>query len=60
MRWLRTAPQERFPSNGLGHINIINKNPQAYGREGMEELKLTLWDLNGNMVSYDELKAIFK
>ena len=41
-------------------INIINAHPQEYGREGMEELKLTLWDLKGNMISYDELKAIFK
>ena len=40
-------------------INIINENPEIYGRQGMEELKLTLWDLNGNMVSYDELKEIF-
>ena len=41
-------------------INIINAHPEVYGRQGMEEMKLTLWDLSGNMVSYDELKQIFE
>ena len=40
-------------------VKIINKNPAVYHREGKEELKLTVWDLKGNSVSYEDLKSIF-
>ncbi|MBQ9444400.1 MAG: hypothetical protein IJU43_08895 [Lachnospiraceae bacterium] len=60
--WKKTADEIKNDKEIKGMydcINIINAHPEAYGREGMEEMKLTLWDLNGNMVSYDELKQIF-
>ncbi len=41
-------------------VNIINKNPKAYDRVGMEEMKVTLWDCHGNTLSYDDLKFIME
>ena len=42
-------------------INIINKNPEKYGRSKEDKkLKLTVWDANGNTISYNELIAIME
>ena len=42
------------------NVKIINANPSTYKREGKPELKLTVWDLKGNMLTYNDLKSIFK
>ncbi len=39
-------------------IKVINNNPGAYGREGKPELMLTVWDLRGNQLSYNDVKSI--
>ncbi len=38
------------------YINIVNKNPKIYGREGMDDLKLTVWDTYGNTMSFEDIK----
>ena len=42
------------------HIKIINNNPEEYRRVGKPELKLTVWDLYGNQLSYEDVKAVFE
>lgn len=42
------------------HINIINKNPKIYGREGMKELKFTIWDTYGHTWDYEKVKEMME
>ncbi|MCR5155438.1 MAG: hypothetical protein K6C96_01995 [Butyrivibrio sp.] len=42
------------------HINIINKNPEVHDREGMGDLKLSVWDTYGNTMTFEEVKALME
>ena len=42
------------------HINIINKNAEIYGRKGMKDMKLTVWDMFGHTMSFEEVKALME
>ncbi len=42
-------------------VNIVNKNPVEYGRTAEDgEMKVTLWDCNGNTLTFDDLKFIME
>lgn len=42
------------------YINIVNNNPELYGRKGMPELKFTVWDTYGHSLTYEEVKKIME
>ena len=41
-------------------VNLINKHPDSYDRDGEQPLKLSVWGTNGVEIGYHELKVIFE
>ena len=46
--------------NIYDYINIVNNNPELYGRKGMKELQLTVWDTYGHSMTFEEVKEIME